>query len=152
MRFKTHLAFGLLVAFVLKNYYSISMLCFFLVVLLSVLADIDLHTSFIGKRLKGLSYLIELFFKHRGFFHSLWIPAILYLILVNYSLELAIFGYLGHILLDLFTEKGVALLWPFLRIKGEINTGGLSEKIFFLVVSIVDLFYLIGMVSRILGL
>jgi len=143
MKYKTHVVFSLLVYFVLDYFIGLSLLEGVLIVLISFVPDIDLHTSFIGKRLKPISYVFQLLFRHRGVLHSLWVPIILYILLIPYGLEMVAFGYLSHILLDLLNPKGVALFWPFFRVEGHIKSGGIVDSGLFLVFLVVDFIFVL---------
>jgi len=142
MKFKTHLAFTFLLFFVIDYLVGLTVLEGALLFILSFIPDIDLHTSYIGKRTRPLSNIIQLLFQHRGFFHSLWIPIIFYLVLSPYGLELAVFGYLGHLLLDLLNPKGLCIFWPFFRIKGFIR-GEIADFVLFLVFLVFDLMFIL---------
>lgn len=106
-----------------------------------LMPDIDAPRSVIGRRFKTLSFLVSLFTKHRGFFHSPILSVILF-ILALYFLFLSppngvIFlafslGYLSHIVADSFTPHGIG------QHRGGIRTGSLSELLVFAVTVIID--------------
>lgn len=90
----------------------------------SLIPDIDLPTSTVGKAFKPLSVVIYCVCGHRGFVHSL-LCSILLTMLLGYT-ESAFFpaysvsymygffsGYVLHLLQDSCTPYGVQLLWPF---------------------------------------
>lgn len=87
-----------------------------------LLPDIDHPRSFLGQRLKWLSYPIARVFGHRGFTHSLLAVgggvALLQMKLPSDWLLPAdvfqgmVLGYLSHIAADMLTPAGVPLLWP----------------------------------------
>ena len=84
----------------------------------SLLADIDITTSGVGKFARPLSNFLETRFGHRTVTHSLLFCLLLGLIL--WPLEQVqpasywafLWGYLSHLLLDTFNVNGVPLLWP----------------------------------------
>ncbi|MCB9358643.1 metal-dependent hydrolase [Candidatus Woesearchaeota archaeon] len=130
MKYKTHLSFGILCYLSLLRYslvdFSIAGLALFIVG--SLLPDIDKHTSFIGHKAKIFSFSLELLFRHRGIFHSLWVVFLLWFI----NLELCL-GYLSHLILDSINPKGVKFFWPWFTINGRVKAGGIVESLFFLV-------------------
>ena len=108
----------------------------------SVLPDIDLQSSTLGRKHKIISRM----FTHRGFTHTLVIPLLLCGSL--YSLQFytsgaaqmltasltfgLLFGWVFHIFADLFNGKGVPLLWPLFPKKihvANVVTGKKSEVI-----------------------
>ncbi len=121
-----------------------------ILVLSSFLPDIDIQTSKIGSKLKLISFLSNKIFSHRGFFHSLILPGLIYFIF-DYIFELkeigqAVFiGMSSHLFLDMLTIDGIALFAPFYnkRIKGFIRTGGLIENILFFMIFLSVVFLLV---------
>lgn len=112
----------------------------------SLMPDIDICESWIGRRLGIISKPASWIFGHRGFFHSVWAGGILSLIfgLFFHSFWLGfLIGYLSHMLIDGLTKEGVALFYPSkFRIKGFVKTGGVLEWLLFLVlVGLVGLYY-----------
>lgn len=127
----------------------------------SVLPDIDEPQSYIGRKTSvkmgnkriGVSSIIKGIFGHRGFTHSLLATLIVfipYLLLLKHSLSLKEtslfltfginllmglgFGYLFHIIGDMFSKSGVPLLMPFYNKKIAIpiyTTNKFSEKVVF---------------------
>ena len=145
MRFRTHVMLGISLFLILDLFYGIKnkIVVFVLILLFSVLPDIDLHTSYIGKKVKGFSYLFEFVLKHRGFIHSVWIPILLFTWLEQYGLGIAVAGYLSHLGLDLLTSKGIKLFWPWLKIKGPFVTGKLVDNMLFFMLLGLNLFLII---------
>src|SRR3989338_2639180 len=137
MMFKTHLVFGLLIALISLNFLEVSYPILFvvLVTLFSSLPDIDHPRSKIGRKIFFISIPISFIFKHRGFFHSIFPPTILFFILYYSNLEylgLAVaVGYIAHLLGDMITKQGINFLNPIttFRIQGPIRTGGFLESI-----------------------
>ncbi len=144
MLLKTHLAFGLLISFALKCIIGISEIGILVICFSSVLPDIDISSSFIGKRTKIVALVAE----HRGFFHTFAASAIFsfaaYIFSPGYA-ALFFIGYSSHILLDMLNYKGVSAFEPFSshRTKGFVKTGSITEKAIFaaLVLSCIMLFF-----------
>ena len=136
MRFRTHLAFSFLIGLLIINSFNIQNKTIFITMLLvaSALPDIDSYKSKIGKKVKPISFLINLFFRHRGIFHSLSLLILISALIsiVNHETAAAFFiGYLSHLVLDSLTPSGVMFFYPFSmkRTKGLIRTGSLFENI-----------------------
>ncbi len=155
MKYKTHIVFSIF-CFLIIDYFNIFniklgiLFPIIVVSLFSLLPDIDLNTSFIGKKLSGFSKLFEVMFGHRGFFHSLWAVLLLYVILLQFDFMIAILGvigYLSHIVIDGFNYKGISWFWPLLKIKGKIKTGGLIENILFIGFLFLNIIMLIFLLS-----
>ncbi|EGT0000930.1 metal-dependent hydrolase [Clostridium perfringens] len=117
MMYKTHLSTSLnlaIPALALNN--ELSLLTLTGVGLGSLLPDIDTPYSFIGSRLKIISYPLSIFFKHRGGLHSIT-PIVLILSLgiflkSKFILSISL-GYFLHLLGDTFSKSGVNWFWPF---------------------------------------
>ncbi len=151
MMFRTHLAFGFLIALLSLKILDVShpLIFILLVTLFSSLPDIDHPKSKIGRKLFFISWPISLVFKHRGFFHSIFPPMILFLILTYFDLSflaatLAL-GYLSHLIGDSITKEGINFLHPIsrFRIQGPIRTGAFLEKILFIIIIFLDIFYIV---------
>ena len=139
MRFRTHLIFSLLIGILIIDSFDIQNKIVFVAILLiaSALPDIDCYKSKAGKKIKPLSFLINIFLGHRGIFHSPFLPILisLFIMLINYEIAAAFFiGYLSHLILDSLTLKGIMIFYPFSkkRTRGLIRTGSLWENIFFI--------------------
>jgi len=135
MMYYTHLLFGLLVSLITIRLINIEEKLLFvsLVMLFSLLPDIDETRSRIGRKSKIISKIINLLFGHRKFIHTIWIPILLFILfnLVNFEVALAILiGYLSHLFMDAITKKGIMPLYPLLRkrINGPFRTNSLTEK------------------------
>ena len=133
MRFFTHLVAGILAAVLFIDLFNPRnlILSAIVIILASVLPDIDTPMSKVGKRFKVVGFI----FKHRGFFHSLLAILIFgFLLMSVYGKEIALafsIGYLAHLLMDALTVSGVRFFHPFSKktIKGFVKTGGFLEKI-----------------------
>jgi inner membrane protein len=151
MRYYTHLAFSFLCGIFLVKYLPISNQILFiaLFLLFSLIPDIDKVGSKVSEKAKLVSWLINFFVGHRGLFHSLWLPIILYMLLFMMRMDIAIaasFGYLSHLILDCFTVSGIKLLWPLQKkVRGFLKSGGLTEYFIFVLLVIVDFYFLVNL-------
>lgn len=145
MMFKTHFALGALAGFFLLNYFQPehAFLFSFVFLFASVLPDIDTTKSIVGKRFLPLSSFLSIFTRHRGFFHSVWIPAISLLAFsyIDYSMIGIAFalGYILHIIMDALSEEGVSMFSPVWkhRFSGFVKTGSVLEYVFLMLACIV---------------
>lgn len=121
MRGKTHLAAGLLIATLVTDTPAQAGLLIFG----SLLPDVDLATSMLGKKVP----LPRIFITHRGVTHSLVAAALAAVLNPFVSI-----GMLSHDLLDILNPKGVMLLWPGQRFYSiaRIACGGILDWILFL--------------------
>lgn len=149
MMYYTHLAFGFLIALLSVEVFDIkNKLIFILVVVMfSIFPDIDERKSKIGRKNKVISTIINFVFGHRGFFHSIYIPLILYFIFyyINVEIGVAILsGYFSHLFADGLTKNGIRPLYPIInkKINGFIKTNSILEKILFLII-IFSILYLL---------
>jgi len=145
----THLAFGFLVSLISIELFDIkNKLIFILIaVLFSIFPDIDARQSKIGKKYKFTSAIISFVFGHRGFFHSIYIPLILYFIFyyINNEIGIAILaGYFSHLFMDALTKNGIRPLHPLVnkKINGPFRTNSILERILFLII-ILSILYLL---------
>jgi len=143
MMFRTHIIFSFLISFLIISSFDIQNKIVFVVILLiaSALPDIDSYKSKVGKKIKPISFLINIFLGHRGIFHSLFLPILISMLIaiINQEIAAAFFiGYLSHLVLDSLTPEGVMFFYPFSkkRTKGLIRTGSLWENIFFFILII----------------
>ena len=137
--FKTHVAFGILLGVVTYTVFAPTQPFLFmaLVLLGSMLPDIDHPNSVIGKRVKIVSFLFE----HRGFFHSLFALVLFGSIGVlafpgtGAALGIAL-GYFSHLLIDSITKEGIMTFHPLMhwRIRGIVRTGHSLEYIVMLLI------------------
>ena len=141
MMYYTHLAFGLLMALLTIDFLSIQnkLLFVLITILFSIFPDIDDTKSKIGKKNKLISRIINFIFGHRGFFHSIYIPLILFFVFSYVNKEIAVavlVGYFSHLFADGLTKKGIKPLCPIInkKINGFIKTNSILEKIFFLII------------------
>lgn len=90
-----------------------------IVILTSLLPDIDHPKSIVGQRLKWISKPIFNIFGHRGFTHSFliviffWLLAYSKYLVIPYDVQQGIIiGYISHLAADILTPAGVPLFWP----------------------------------------
>ncbi len=146
--FKTHFLFSLFLALLIFNYFSLNPYLFILILVVAgSLPDIDHAKSFIGRRLFIISWLVNLFFGHRKFIHSIFFATVLSLVIRiffgNYWIPFYL-GYLGHLFLDSLTKQGLYVFYPSnFKIHGWIKTNGLMEKVFLLILSLANMFYIV---------
>ena len=150
--FKTHLAFSLFVGLVLIKMLDIENQILFLIFLLffGIFPDIDEKSSKISRKTKILSIPINFLFKHRGFFHTVYIPLILSVLFFSLDegiLGIAILaGYLSHLFLDSLTKSGVRIFKPLkLRFYSFFKTGKYFDNFLFLLLVIVDIYLIINL-------
>lgn len=153
MDYKVHLASGVLISLLIINFLGYNaftldnIIIHILILLFSILPDIDIHDSKVGKSFGIFSKFIQTVFGHRGFFHSLWIVFFLYIILLPFGYEIAVYGYLGHLIVDMITKDGVKLFYPMFHIKGILPTNMMVNLFFFILITgfdcvlVLNLFY-----------
>jgi len=142
---RTHLAIGILTALIALLVLDIAHPLIFLALVAfgALLPDVDHEGSTINRRFP-LTRWVPWFFEHRGFFHSLWPPAILCILAAwAGALWLGLYvgvGYLSHLASDALTHMGIRPLHPFgnWRIAGPFMTGGILELGLFALVVIAD--------------
>jgi len=135
MLYNTHLVLGIAFFLVLKDYIvGGNTVLFLLMVLLgSVLPDLDQPRSKISFWSGFIGVIVNAFSKHRGFLHSLpfffvisfmvgyfWNPV--------YGLGLFV-GCCAHLLGDVITPQGVKMFYPFsdFRLRGPMRVGSAIE-------------------------
>lgn len=136
---KTHLAFGILLGtcYAIHTTADIGAEAAMIgtTALFSIFPDICHTGSKVGRKLFPISLLIRLFFGHRTLTHSLLFVALTAVILTLLNIQFnyiicACIGIISHILLDMMTPRGVALLFP-LEVKVTMpvtfKTGGVID-------------------------
>lgn len=135
MLFFTHLLLGIIAFLFTKDFvHGGNIWIFFgLVVIGSLIPDIDAEESKVNRWSGFIGDIIGFFTSHRGFFHAVYIYLGLALVLsyffgAYYGAGLLI-GYLAHFIGDAITPMGVRPLYPFFKskISGPIKTGGVLE-------------------------
>ena len=138
--FRTHVLFGIFCSLLILSFYTFEdeILFFGVFVLCSVLPDIDMPMSRIGRRHRIVSSLLNVVFGHRGFVHTVFPALGLFALLYSlgyFILGMAAFlGYMSHLVLDMLTPEGVRLFHPFFdkTFRGFIRTSGFLEYAFFI--------------------
>ena len=141
MLFRTHVLFGLFCYFILDIFIEMPFFVLVFVLLGAVFVDVDSYSSRIGRRFWFLSW----FFKHRGVLHSLVGAVILSLFVGMLSLWAGFgffVGYVSHLFLDGFTNRGIGLFWPFrFRAKGFVRSGSWVEDVVFVLILFADILF-----------
>ena len=140
MLLKTHLLVGLFFALLLLP--SENKLTFILIVLLaSIIPDIDSRGSIIGK--KKTFRILQFFVKHRGIIHSLTfllIASLIFWFTFPWIVLPFVLGFGSHLLMDGLTKQGVKLFYPInIKMKGFVRVGGRLETAVFVLFLVVDL-------------
>ncbi|MFA5484739.1 MAG: metal-dependent hydrolase [Candidatus Pacearchaeota archaeon] len=152
MLFKTHFVFGMFLYLILFFNSDFPFIYLLGILLGIIFVDIDIKNSKVGKCF--LFRPIQIFFKHRGAFHSIFFGFVITLLfsIINLRFSFAFFiGYLSHLILDLFNIKGIMLFWPFSKKKFgfKIRTGGIIEDVIFVLFLLIDIFiFLLFFVKR----
>jgi inner membrane protein len=124
----------------------------------SLLPDIDHQGSYLGRRLKPISFLVSKTAGHRGATHSLLVNLVLSVltacIVHSFSSGLSqlfllvfitgcLIGAISHLFLDSLTVSGIPLLYPLSSKKFRLltlKTGGIGEKIIIVIMIIAIIF------------
>jgi inner membrane protein len=144
MLFHTHLLFGILLFLISIDFFKGNIiLILFLILLGSVLPDIDKTNSKLGRKIK----LIGLVFGHRTFFHSLFFPIfclIVLTLLTNLDYGLALFlGVMSHLISDSLTPAGINFFYPLkFKLSGPIKTGGILEYVFMFFIAVTIVYFI----------
>ena len=137
MLFHTHILLGITFFLLLEDLFSGgNEIIFFLLVLLgSILPDLDSARSRINRWSGIIGIIIAFFFRHRGIMHSLFLHLLLFFTItltfdVYYASGLFL-GYLAHVVGDGATRGGLMVFYPFskYKIKGPIRVGSFSENL-----------------------
>ena len=145
-----HILFAILlyVLTIKLGLFPFSLLGLLIVILSSMIADVDIKFSTLGRKTKIFAFA----FKHRGFFHSLFFGALLFMILyfakTGFHFMFAI-GYFSHLFLDSLSVSGIQLFWPLKkRVKGflKIKNGGFTETIISIILFLIITYLLLNMI------
>jgi membrane-bound metal-dependent hydrolase YbcI (DUF457 family) len=115
------------------NFVNDKLIFVFMVLIATIIPDIDHSDSVIGKRLVFRPF--QFFIRHRGMVHSFTI-AVLVSVLIAIFFPVAslgfFLGYCVHLICDSFTREGIEPFWPFdYKIKGHLTTGKKYEEFLF---------------------
>jgi inner membrane protein len=145
MRNRTHLAVTLFFVLILFPVMNNKIIFSFVALIATLLPDIDTRFSYLGKR--KIFRPLQVFLRHRGFFHS---GTFLFfgMIILYFFQQIFIFpffiGYAMHLFLDCFTPTGIRIFYPLkLKLRGSINTGGKRDFFIFILFSVFNFFILI---------
>lgn len=134
MRALTHLLFSIICILIYTEFYDVQHLFLFsgIVLFMTLFVDIDEPDSTIGKLFWIIAKPIKIILGHRGLFHSLILPVILFLWSYFFQmteLGIAVFlGYASHLVMDMLTPHGIYPLYPLSwRIRGPIRVGSAGE-------------------------
>ena len=150
MRFYTHIAFGFLCAFLIqKGSLDGALAIFYAGVFLGIIVpDIDNASSFIGRKVRPLSWILQFTVGHRGIFHSLLFGLITAYLLISLDRSGALgflIGYFSHLLLDSATPAGIMWLFPVSvrKVRGPVKTGSFTEWMLFPAFGLLDVLFLL---------
>lgn len=149
MMFKTHLAFAFLIGLMFLNFFSFEFnkyLFLFIVLISSAIPDIDLSGSKIGRKAAIFSMIINFFFGHRGFIHSLLFVLILFFAFIFLKLEIIgmslFLGFFSHLFLDSLSKEGIMFFYPLkFKVNGFVKTNGIMENIMLFGFLVLSLFF-----------
>lgn len=134
MLFYGHVLLGLLVFLVSRNYFhgGNEIIFFLLVMLGSLLPDIDEKDSKINQWFGIVGKVVARIFSHRGFLHSIFFFLILGLLMAyffnRYYAYALMLGYLAHLIGDAISLQGVKIFHPFQwKVRGPMKVGGVME-------------------------
>ncbi|MAG38187.1 hypothetical protein CMI45_02265 [Candidatus Pacearchaeota archaeon] len=130
---RTHLVIGLAVALQFLPHIESKALFLIVVLVSSILPDIDSPSSFLGKTWFGKP--ISDLSTHRGIFHSYTFCILVSLLFAFFYPILAFPFFLGygfHLFADSFTPRGIKPFWPIKQVSsGKVTTGGRIEDVLF---------------------
>ena len=146
MKSTTHLTAGAVTGLLIAQgaQPSVALLTCGITAICGLLPDIDTGASGIAKLCRPAAYTLQLFFGHRGLFHSPVLWAILcaawYCVAPQHStwIKAAACGILSHLMLDTLNPAGVPWLWPF-KIRIAIpaaRSGGILDRLLGLMLTV----------------
>lgn len=139
MQGKTHIIGGVAAGLLVTKYAELNpLITVGAATIGALLPDIDHGQSKLSRSnpiLTLLSSLVNVFFTHRTFTHSLVFLGLMWWLLATW-VPLILYGFIAgmasHLLLDAVTKNGIKLFWPLpvtFRIPLYIRTGGAVENI-----------------------
>ena len=138
---RTHIAIGLAIALQFLQHVNGKALFLVVVLVSSILPDVDSPRSFLGKSWFGKP--LNMIASHRGFLHSY---TFCILLSIFFALFYPIFafpfflGYSFHLFADSFTPGGIRPFWPFKNSSsGNVITGGKIEDVIFWVFVLINI-------------
>ncbi len=144
MLWKTHFAIGIFAVIFFFPHINNKLIFVLVVLLASILPDIDSRFSKIGKM--AISKPVQVLTKHRGIFHSFTFCIVISFIFAFYVPVLAFpffLGYALHLLADSWTPDGIRPFWPAKKeLRGGVKVGGVIEESVFIIFVILDIIFL----------
>jgi inner membrane protein len=141
------MAIGLAAAFYFMPHVNNKLLFLALVMISTLIPDIDSSRSSMGKKI--VFRPLQMMSEHRGIMHSITMCVILSvaIVLIYPFAALPFFlGYSFHLIADSFTIQGIKPFWPQKSVsKGPVRTGGQVEKAVLVVFVIVDIALLVNL-------
>ncbi len=152
MMFKTHIVFSLFVGLLFIKFHNVNNLFFFFLTVLffGIFPDIDEKTSNISRNTRVVSWIVNLLFRHRGIFHSIFIPLSFFFVFLFLGEDTAAFavilGYMSHLFIDMLNKGGIRLFYPLSRLKIHFffKTGKLFDYFLFFAFLFLDIFMIIS--------
>ena len=137
---KTHIAIGVALALYFILHVQHKLLFIPIVIISSLLPDVDSAFSSIGR--KKIFLPLQVFTTHRGALHSYTVCIILSLFFAFYLPIFALpffLGYSFHLFADSFTINGIRPFWPLkYSTSGRVRTGGIADRTIFMTFSVID--------------
>lgn len=132
---------GVAVGIYFSNYVANPLIFIPVVLVASLLPDIDSGFSYLGK--KPIFRPLQWTTVHRGLIHSYTICILLSFIIALFSPFLALpffIGYSFHLITDSFTSNGIKPFWPLKFVsKGPVKVGGKIDRALFYTFVIIDI-------------
>jgi len=116
-------------------FYDLSPFSATVLLISSILPDIDHSSSILGRIFKAVSFKVEERFTHRSITHSLLLFSMISLFAFPFDcLKIPIiFGYGSHLFLDMLNISGIKLLYPlnynFTILGGPVSTGSIEDRL-----------------------
>ncbi len=144
MIWKTHFAIGFAAALYFSTRVNRPLIFIPIVLLASLLPDIDSGFSKLGK--KPIFRPVQMASSHRGIFHSYTFCIAASIIIAFFYPVLALpffLGYSFHLFADSFTPQGIRPFWPLKSTSsGLVAAGGRIDKTIFYIFVIIDAIFL----------
>jgi inner membrane protein len=133
--------FGVFLALLLFKYFENKWLFIIMILIGSVVPDLDSKKSSYGRHL--VFRPLQIFLKHRGAWHSLLIAGLLSIFIGWFGFDLGLgffIGFMSHLLLDGLTKDGIRLLWPFkIKFKGFLRSGGRFDELLLICLLVINI-------------
>ncbi|KHO55376.1 MAG: inner membrane protein [archaeon GW2011_AR19] len=145
MLIKTHLVITLFFVLLLLGFVSHKIIFIVVSLFATYLPDIDTKNSKLGKKI--IFRPLQIFVKHRGFFHSFTFLFLATFVLVMIFPIIApgfFVGYASHLFADSLTISGITPFFPWKKkLFWKIRTGSFTEGILFFVILIINLLLIV---------